>query len=55
MKTFLRNSFSGELIEVTATTNHPESSYGHEVWVDKDNIAYCEVGREAPFYQIIKR
>lgn len=55
MRTFLKNKVSGEEIEVTATTEHPDSSYGHPVWVDKNNLAYCEVGREQPFYELINR
>lgn len=39
--------------EVTSTTNHPDSSYGKAVWVDKEGNAYCQVGMEAPFYTII--
>lgn len=53
MKTYLKNNFNGEEIEVTSTTNHPESSYGKAVWVDKEGNAYCQVGMEAPFYTII--
>lgn len=55
MKTYLKNNISGAIIEVTSTTNHPESSYGHAVWVDNNNVAYCEVGREAPFYQVFNK
>ena len=54
MKTFLKNNFSGELIEVDQTTDHPDSSYGKAVWVDKNNLAYCQVGMEAPFYSVIQ-
>lgn len=37
---------TGEEIKVHATTNHPESHYGHAVWVDEENNAYFEVGKE---------
>lgn len=50
----LKNVVTGMVVEVTATTNHPASSYGKEVWVDKDNNAYCQVGMESPFYEIIE-
>lgn len=55
MKTYLKNNFNGEEIEVTSTTNHPESSYGKAVWVDKEGNAYCQVGIEAPFYTVFNR
>ena len=40
---------------MTATTEHPDSSYGKAVWVDENNVAYCQVGMEAPFYSVLKR
>lgn len=55
MKTaILKNKVTGVKIKVHATTEHPDSSYGHEVWVDDKNIAYCEVGSPNPFYEIIE-
>lgn len=50
----LKEIMSGCTIEVHQTTDHPASSYGHPVWVDEDNNAYCEVGREQPFYELIE-
>jgi hypothetical protein len=50
----LKNTVSGEVIEVTATTDNPSSSYGKAVWVDNDGNAYCQVGMEAPLYEIVK-
>lgn len=52
MEAILRNNVSGEEVEVTATTNHPDSSYGQAVWVDGKGTAYCQVGMEEPFYTI---
>ena len=50
----LKNLISGELIEFTSTTENSCSSYGHPVWVDENNQAYCEVGREKPFYEVVE-
>ena len=55
MKTILKNIVSGEEVEVSATCEHPASSYGHPVWVDANNQAYCEVGKEEPFYKVLNR
>ena len=54
MKATLINNATGERIEVRSTTNHPSSSYGKTVWVDKNNIAYLQVGLETlnPIYSI---
>ena len=52
MTATLRNIINGMEVRVHATTDHPDSSYGQPVWVDDDNNAYCQVGMEAPFYQI---
>ncbi len=54
-KAILKNNVNGEEVEVTATTNHPDSSYGQAVWVDEKGTAYCQVGMEAPFYTVIKK
>lgn len=51
MNATLRNIATGELIAVSATAMHPASSYGHYVWVDADNNAYCEVGAAHPLYE----
>ena len=53
MKAKLTNNITGIAVEVHSTAIHPASSYGMEVWVDKDNQAYCQVGMEVPFYDII--
>ncbi len=51
-KAKLTNIVTGETILCHATTEHPDSSYGHAVWVDDNNVAYCEVGSVNPFYEI---
>lgn len=43
MKAKLTNPITGEVVVVTATTEHPDSSYGKAVWVDAKNQAYCQV------------
>lgn len=53
MRATITNNLTGVAVQVTATTEHPESHYGHAVWVDKDNVAYAEVGFSgAPLYTI---
>ena len=55
-KAILKNKATGVEIEVYATTEHPDSSYGKAVWVDKEGIAYLQVDYpfENPFYEIIE-
>ena len=50
----LKNKVTGVSIKVHASTNHPDCHYGHAVWVDSDNIAYCEVDAkfDNPIYEI---
>lgn len=52
MKAVLKNLVNGLEVRVHATTEHPASSYGKPVWVDEDGQAYCQVGMEAPFYEV---
>ena len=42
----------GRQITVRATTEHPCSSYGIPVWVDRDNISYGQVGLPIPSWRI---
>ena len=51
----LRHRVSGDIIEVTATTKHPDCSYGLPVWVDKNNVAYlqCDSLVDSPLYEVI--
>lgn len=51
-KATLTSTINGESVEVYATTEHSASSYGMPVWVDDDGQAYCQVGFEAPFYEL---
>lgn len=48
----LTNIVNGKSVEVYATTEHSASSYGIPVWVDSEGQAYCQVGSEAPFYEV---
>lgn len=47
----LRN-ISGYEVLVHATSDHPDSSYGQEVWVDYKGTAYCIVGKEEPYFTV---
>lgn len=51
----LKNKISGEVLEVVATTKHPDSSYGQPVWVDEEGKAYlqCDCLAENPFYEVV--
>lgn len=51
----LKNRINGDVIEVTATTKHPDCSYGLPVWADKNNIAYmqCDCLADNPQYEVI--
>ena len=40
-------------VEVRASYDHPACSYGRAVWVDKNNVAYMQVGMYTPIYTII--
>lgn len=54
MKAKIKNKLNGEIIVVTSTTTHPDSSYGQAVWVDDNNNAYCVVGMKSPMYDIVE-
>lgn len=43
MKGKLKNIVTGVTVEVTATTEHPDSRHGHAVWVDEECVAYAQV------------
>lgn len=50
----IRNIATGKVVTVTATTNHPSSSYNQAVWVDKDGIAYGQCNLGLPFgYELV--
>jgi len=45
----LRNLLTGDVIEVHATTDSPDSSYGLLCWVDQDGQSYGQIQFGAPF------
>lgn len=51
----IKNLKSGEVIEVTASTTHPDSSYESPVWVDSSGMAYlqCDLKVKNPLYEVI--
>ena len=49
----LINKINNKVVSVKATCNHPDSHYGHAVWVDKQNVAYCEVESSNPVYDVL--
>lgn len=53
MTAILINTINDYRVVVHSTTEHPSSSYGMPVWVDKDNEAYIQVGATTPFYKVI--
>ena len=55
MKTARLITAKGDRIKVYATTEHPDSHYGKEVWVDENNVAYLEVDSRFPnpFYRVV--
>ena len=50
MKAIIKNLITGATIPVTATTEHPASSYGQAVWVDDRGTAYFQIGMTNPLY-----
>lgn len=53
MTAILINTINDFRFVVHSTTEHPSSSYGMPVWVNKDNEAYMQVGATTPFYKVI--
>jgi len=45
----LRNILTGEIIDVHATTDSPDSSYGLKCWVDNNGVSYGQCQFSAPF------
>ena len=52
MTAILINTINDSRVVVHSTTEHPSSSYGMPVWVDKDNEAYIQVGAIVPGYKV---
>lgn len=48
----ITNLVSGVAVDCHATTDHPDSHYGREVWVDELGIAYFDVGATLPYYHV---
>lgn len=45
----IQNLLTGDVIQVHATTESPDSSYGLPAWVDDENNSYGQVQFGAPF------
>lgn len=52
----LQNVLTGEVFDVHATTDSPDSSYGFECWVDDNGESYgqCQFGAPLGFRLITK-
>jgi hypothetical protein len=44
----LKNCLTGDVVDVYATTESPDSSYGLPAWVDKDGQSYVQIQFVAP-------
>jgi hypothetical protein len=42
----------GRDVRVYSTTNHADSSYGLQVWVDRDGNGYGQIGYRNPLYLV---
>ena len=51
--TKIKNLINGKIIEVHPSTDHPQSSYGQPVWVDKNNNDYGQVGLPLLGYDLV--
>lgn len=49
----IKNLVTGEILTVSATTDHPASSYGKAVWVTPDGQAIGQVGMPLVGFEII--
>ena len=49
MRGKLKNLLTGDVIDVYATTDSPDSSYGLACWVDEEGKSYGQVQFGAPF------
>lgn len=55
MKATLKNLVTGDLIKVESTKNHPDSSYGQEVWVTDDGQSIGIVNFPLVGYEIVNQ
>ena len=56
-KITIRNLLTGKIITVWPSTDHPDSSYGMPVWIDKDNNSYgqCSIWPVPPCFIKIEK
>lgn len=52
MRAIIKNKLTGESICVTATTMHPDSSYGQPVWVDENGQSISIVEMPSPIVEL---
>lgn len=51
----LKNILTGDIVDVYATTESPDSSYGLQAWMDKDGNSYGQIQFVAPMgYELIE-
>lgn len=48
----ITSKLTGKAVMCHATTEHPDSHYGNEVWVDDKGRAYCEVDKPSEYYEV---
>lgn len=48
------SKLTGKSVKCHATTEHPDSHYGNEVWVDDQGKAYCDVDKPSPYYDVLE-
>jgi DNA-binding XRE family transcriptional regulator len=48
----ITSRLTGKSVICHATTEHPDSHYGIEVWVDDNGRAYCEVDKPSEYYDV---
>lgn len=52
-KAYIKNIKTNEIIIIHATTDHPESQDGWEVWVDDDGKYYGPVGARIDGFEFV--
>lgn len=48
----ITSRLTGKSVICHATTEHPDSHYGIEVWADDKGRAYCEVDKPSEYYDV---
>ena len=51
MKAKIKNTKTGEVIDVTSTREHPECSYNEAIWADENGTPYCKIGFRNEYYE----